>query len=66
MNFALNISQRVEAYLQEMVETRIAAYGTDHISQREEDEMYQICLERVLRKILGLKLMVTSEWERSS
>jgi hypothetical protein len=50
MNFALNISQRVEAYLQEMVEAKIAAYGTDLISQHEEDEMYQICLERVLKE----------------
>ncbi len=50
MNFALNISQRVEAYLQEMVDAKLAADGTDLISQQDEDQMYQICLERVLKE----------------
>jgi hypothetical protein len=50
MNFALNISQRVETYLQEMVEAKLAAEGTDVISQQEEDQMYQICLDRVLQE----------------
>lgn len=50
MNFALNLSQKLETYLQEMVEARIEADGTDAISQQDEEEMYQICLERVLKE----------------
>jgi hypothetical protein len=50
MNFALNISQAVEKYLQEMVDAKCAAEGSDMIDQQEEDEMYRIALERVLQE----------------
>lgn len=48
MNFALNLSQKVEAYLQEMVDTKIASEGTDVVSESEEADMYQLALARVL------------------
>lgn len=48
MNFALNISQRVERYLQELVDERVAATGTDMIEENVQDEMYQTALARVL------------------
>jgi hypothetical protein len=50
MNFALNISQKVEAYLQAEMDNRIAAYGTDFIDELEEEDMYQRALERVLKE----------------
>lgn len=50
MNFALNISQKVEAYLQEMVDAKRAAEGTDMIDEQEEEEMYQAALARVLEE----------------
>lgn len=48
MNFALNISRKVEAYLQVMVEEKLAAEGTDMIDENEEEELYQQALARVL------------------
>ncbi|KAK0636223.1 putative glycosyltransferase family 2 protein [Bombardia bombarda] len=48
MNFALNISQKVEKYLQDMVDAKFAAEGTDMIDEQEEDDMYQQALARVL------------------
>lgn len=48
MNFALNLSQRVEAYLTEMVEEKISSEGTDMIDETEEDDLYQQALARVL------------------
>ena len=50
MNFALNISQKVEKYLQEMVDAKMAAEGTDLIDEQEEEEMYQLALARVLEE----------------
>ena len=48
MNFALDISQKVETYLQEMVDEKIDYDGSDYLNEQEEEEMYQYCLERVL------------------
>ncbi|KAK3351747.1 glycosyl transferase family group 2-domain-containing protein [Neurospora tetraspora] len=50
MNFALNISQKVEKYLQEMVDAKFAAEGTDLVDEQEEEEMYQAALARVLEE----------------
>jgi hypothetical protein len=50
MNFALNISQKVEAHLQDMVDARCAAEGREMIDEQEEDEMYQMALARVLEQ----------------
>ncbi|KHE87351.1 hypothetical protein GE21DRAFT_1331802 [Neurospora crassa] len=50
MNFALNISQKVEKYLQEMADAKFAAEGTDLIDQQEEEEMYEAALARVLEE----------------
>lgn len=50
MNFALNISQKVEKYLQEMVDAKFAAEGTDLIDQQEEEEIYEAALARVLEE----------------
>ena len=46
MNFALNVSQKVEAYMQELV----AASGDTLISEKEEADMYQQALARVLKE----------------
>lgn len=48
MNFALNVSQRVEARLQELIDTRLAQGGSDELDENEEDEVYQSCLAQVL------------------
>jgi hypothetical protein len=48
MNFALNISMKVEAYLQAMVDAKFAREGTNVIDEQDEDEMYQAALARVL------------------
>lgn len=56
MNFALNLSQQVEAYMQEMVEARAAEQLARNDSEpimMEEDELeeiYEQCLERALRE----------------
>ncbi|KAK3378037.1 glycosyl transferase family group 2-domain-containing protein [Podospora didyma] len=50
MNFALNISQKVEQYLQEMVGAKCAAEGTDVIDEQEEEDMYQLALARALKE----------------
>jgi hypothetical protein len=50
MNFALNVSQKVEEYLQEMVDAKIGADGHGMIDENEEEEMYQIALARVLQE----------------
>lgn len=50
MNFALNISRKVEAYLQTMVAEKLAAEGTDMIDDNEEEELYQQALARVLEE----------------
>ena len=45
MNFALNVSQKVEAYMQELVTA-----GDDvPIGEKEEEEMYQQALARTLK-----------------
>lgn len=48
MNFALNISMKVEAYLQQMVDDKFAREGSNVIDEKEEDELYQAALSRVL------------------
>ncbi|RCI08826.1 hypothetical protein L249_4824 [Ophiocordyceps polyrhachis-furcata BCC 54312] len=48
MNFALNTSQKVEAYLQDMVDARVAAGGSDLIDESDEADMYKEALSRVL------------------
>lgn len=50
MNFALNVSQKVEGYLQEMVDEKFAREGNDLLDEHEEEEMYNTCLERVLQE----------------
>jgi hypothetical protein len=50
MNFALNVANKVEDYLQQIMDTKIATSGTDYIDDVELDEMYKACLERVLRE----------------
>jgi len=51
MNFALNISQKVEAYLQEMVEASCAAGHDGHmVKEQELEDMYQEALARVLKE----------------
>ncbi|KAK2594926.1 hypothetical protein QQS21_007374 [Conoideocrella luteorostrata] len=49
MNFALNISQQVEAYMQEYADERFANKETDLITDEEEEEMYQNALTKVLQ-----------------
>ncbi|KAM3502634.1 hypothetical protein MY10362_004703 [Beauveria mimosiformis] len=48
MNFALNFSQRVEARMQEMMDTRVANTGSDLIDEAEEEEMYNTSLAQLL------------------
>lgn len=48
MNFALNTSQKVEARLQEDIEARLAAGGSDLVDESEEAAMYEAALRRVL------------------
>lgn len=57
MNFALNISQKVEAYMQEMVDDRVAAQHPERndsdpimLEEHELDEIYEQSLDRVLRE----------------
>ncbi|PHH74648.1 hypothetical protein CDD82_4832 [Ophiocordyceps australis] len=50
MNFGLNISQKVEAYLQEIVDARVAEHGTDMIDEADEATMYEAALSRVLNE----------------
>jgi hypothetical protein len=50
MNFALNVSQKVEGYLQEMVEERMAAENTEYIDENDQEQMYQLALARVLEE----------------
>lgn len=48
MNFALNISNKAEDVLQEMMDRRMLSEKTNLIDEQEEDEMYLQALERVL------------------
>lgn len=48
MNFALNFSQRVEKRMQEMVDRKIAATGTDLLDEGEEEELYHTALGQLL------------------
>lgn len=50
MNFALNISQKVEAYMQDLADARLANKETDLITDAEEEEMYQSALARALEE----------------
>lgn len=54
MNFALNISQKVEAYMQEVVDARGAAQNPQNdtepvmLEEQELDDIYDECVARVL------------------
>lgn len=48
MNFALNVSQAVEAQLQQMIDARIESGEGDMVDETEEEAMYQTALARVL------------------
>lgn len=56
MNFALNLSQRVEGYMQEMVGGKVAAQPGSNdmdrmmLDEHELDDIYEQCLARVLRE----------------
>lgn len=50
MNFALNISQKVEAYMQEFADARLSEKQSDLVTEEEEEEMYQTALARVLEE----------------
>ncbi|PSR82997.1 glycosyl transferase family group 2-domain-containing protein [Coniella lustricola] len=56
MNFALNLSQQVEAYLQEIVEERAAAEPARNdsepamLEENDLEEIYATCLQRALRE----------------
>lgn len=56
MNFALNLSQKVEAYLQEAVDARCATQPGHRdsdpamLEEQEVDDLYHMCLSRVLRE----------------
>jgi hypothetical protein len=50
MNFALNISQKVEAHMQAIAEARMAEKETDLVTDAEEEEMYQTALARALEE----------------
>ncbi|ATY61836.1 hypothetical protein A9K55_007237 [Cordyceps militaris] len=48
MNFALNFAQRVERRMQDMMDTRIAATGSDLVDEAEEEELYHTALAQLL------------------
>lgn len=48
MNFALNLSQKVEEYIQDLVDAKVISEGTDMIDDTEEEDLYQQALARVL------------------
>ncbi|KAG5997396.1 hypothetical protein E4U54_002379, partial [Claviceps lovelessii] len=50
MNFALHISQKVEALMQERADARFAEKETDLITEEEEEGMYQSVLKKVLEE----------------
>ncbi|PHH79878.1 hypothetical protein CDD83_3824 [Cordyceps sp. RAO-2017] len=50
MNFALNASQKVEAYLQEMVDAKVASGQSDLVDEADEADMYKSALARVLEE----------------
>jgi hypothetical protein len=50
MNFALNIANRVEDYLQKMMDDKMARDGHDYVDDAELDTMYKLALDRVLRE----------------
>lgn len=50
MNFALNISQKVEAYMQERADVRFAGKETEMITEEEEEAMYHEVLQQVLKE----------------
>ncbi|KAG5916026.1 hypothetical protein E4U61_004054 [Claviceps capensis] len=50
MNFALNISQKVEAYMQERADARFASKETDMITEEEEEVMYHEVLQQTLKE----------------
>jgi len=50
MNFALNASLKVEAYIQEMMEAKTIRDGNDMVNEQEEEEMYSAALSRVLEE----------------
>ena len=50
MNFALSVSQKVEACLQEMVDDSLAAEGSGMLDESQEANMYAEALSRVLEE----------------
>ncbi|KAF2432593.1 hypothetical protein EJ08DRAFT_123024 [Tothia fuscella] len=50
MNFALNIANKVEDYLQAMMDEKIKTNGHDIVDDQELDDMYKIALDRVLEE----------------
>jgi hypothetical protein len=49
MNFALNVSQKVESYLQTEMEKKMIVTGSNYFGELEVEEAYNTCLQRVLR-----------------
>ena len=50
MNFALNVAQKVEEYLQQMMDAEVANGGSEYVEDEKLDEMYKECLDRVLKE----------------
>ncbi|KAG5963936.1 hypothetical protein E4U58_003319, partial [Claviceps cyperi] len=50
MNFALNISQKAEEYMQERADLRFAGKETEMITEEEEEAMYHEVLQQVLKE----------------
>ena len=48
MNYALNISNRTEDVLREMIAEHKTELGADEISESKEDELYRAALNKVL------------------
>jgi len=49
MNYGLNISNRTEDRLQEIIETKMRTEGTTSVSEEEEDVSYRSALDQVLK-----------------
>jgi predicted ATP-dependent Lon-type protease len=48
MNFALNVANKVEDYLQKMMDEETSSSGSEYVDDEKLDEMYRSCLDRVL------------------
>lgn len=49
MNYGLNISNRTEDRLQEIIEAKMTTDGTTSVSEEEEDVLYRSALDQVLK-----------------